>query len=118
MKIDVSARQVIIQLSGTERFWAFHLGSAITIPVAHIKSVTNAEPASNWKEIRAPGTFIPGVIKSGTYYSDRGREFWYVTREKDYLILELKDEYYKWITLTIDDSEALAQQIQAAIANS
>jgi hypothetical protein len=118
MKIDVSNHQIIIHLSGTERLWAFHLGSTITIPAAHIKSVSNAEPASNWKEIRAPGTFIPGVIKSGTYYSDRGREFWYVTREKDYLILELKDEYYKWITLTIDNSETLAHQIQAAIANS
>ncbi|WP_019501126.1 PH domain-containing protein [Pseudanabaena sp. PCC 6802] len=118
MQIYVSNQEVKIQLSGTERFWAFHIGSTITIPVAHIKSVSTAEPASNWKEIRAPGAFIPGFIKSGTYYSDRGREFWYVTREKDYLILELKDEYYKWITLTIDNSEALARQIQAAIANS
>jgi hypothetical protein len=118
MKIDLSGNQLTIQLSSTERLLAFHIGSTITIPLTHIKTATNDEPASNWKEIRAPGAFIPGLIKSGTYYTDHGREFWYVTRSKDYLVLELKDEYYKRIILTIDRSEALAHQIQAAIATS
>jgi hypothetical protein len=116
MKIDLLGGQITIQLSTTERFLAFHIASAITIPLANITSATNDEPASNWKEIRAPGAFVPGLIKSGTYYTDRGREFWYVTRSKDYLTLDLKDEYYKRIILTIDNSEALARQIQAAIA--
>jgi hypothetical protein len=118
MKIDLTNKQLTIQLTATERLLAFHISSAITIPVTHIATATNEEPASNWKEIRAPGAFIPGLIKSGTYYTDRGREFWYVTRSTDYLILELKDEYFKRIILTIDDSEALARQIQAAIATS
>ena len=28
-----------------------------------------------------PVTFIPGVIKAGTYLTNRGKEFWYVTRK-------------------------------------
>ena len=35
------------------------------------------------KEIKAPGTSIPGLIKAGTFYSNRGKEFWYVTKGKD-----------------------------------
>ena len=45
MKIDLTNKQLTIQLSGTERLLGFHIGAAITIPVTHIKTATNDEPA-------------------------------------------------------------------------
>jgi len=44
------------------------------------------------------GTYLPEVIKAGTYYTPRGKEFWYVTK-KGCLVLELRDEPYKRIIL-------------------
>lgn len=72
-----------------EQLWAFTLDKQMRIPLHHIDRVTTAEPDINWAEIRAPGTFLPGVIKAGTYYTKRGKEFWYVTAEKNYLTLRL-----------------------------
>jgi hypothetical protein len=59
----------------------------------------------------APGTFLPGAIKAGTYYTPRGREFWYVTKDKDYLVLELQDEPFKKIILTLEQNQLWVQRI-------
>jgi hypothetical protein len=48
-----------------------------------------------WKEIRAPGTAIPGLIKAGTYYTFRGKEFW-MLKKKDFPIrIELKNNKFR-----------------------
>lgn len=111
MNISIVGDRVRIELEWYEQLWAFTWDKSWDIPLSHIESVTSAEPQSNWAEIRAPGTFLPGVIKAGTYYSSRGKEFWYVTREKDYLTLELKDEPFKRIILTVDNSEDWVERI-------
>jgi hypothetical protein len=58
-----------------------------------------------------PEFFLPGVIKTGTYYTDQGKEFWYVTQDRNYLILELKDEPYKRIILTLNNNESWQQTL-------
>lgn len=48
------------------------------------------------REIRVPGMFLPRVIKAGTYYSNRGKEYWYRTRPKRYpVVVQLENESYK-----------------------
>jgi hypothetical protein len=42
--------------------------------------VERSIPPSTLKHVRAPGTYVPGLIKAGSYYTSRGREFWFVTR--------------------------------------
>jgi hypothetical protein len=81
------------------------------IPLNRIDRVTTAEPESNWAEIREPGTFLPGIIKAGTYYTKRGKEFWYVSADKDYLTLELHDEPYRRIIITIPDNVAWCERL-------
>jgi hypothetical protein len=54
---------------------------------------------------------IPGIIKVGTYYSSRGKEFWYVTQKQNYLTLELKDESFQRIILTLDDNQVWLEHI-------
>ncbi len=115
MKLNLILDTLQIELDFWEQFWAFSFEKIITIPLNHILAVSTAEPQSNWAEIRAPGTFLPGVIKAGTYYNPGGKEFWYVTREKDYLTLELRDESYKRIVLTVDNALDWANQIQEQI---
>jgi len=111
MNISIVGARVKLELEWYEQLWAFTLNKIWEIPLSHITSATSAEPRSSWSEIRAPGTSLPGVIKAGTYYSSRGKEFWYVTKERDYLTLELQAESFKRIILTIDDSEAWVSRI-------
>lgn len=111
MNLSITGDQLWIELEWYEQLWAFTLDKTLKIPLAHIEAVTTEEPQSNWAEIRAPGTFLPGVIKAGTYYTRNGKEFWYVTRDKDYLTLNLKEEPYKRIIITIDRNQEWMDRI-------
>lgn len=117
MQLTLQDHQLTIALSGWERLWTFHLGSTIEIPLSHIQQVTSEKPADrgfNLLDIRAPGTFLPGVIKAGTYYTRNGREFWYVAQDNHYLTLDLQNDYYQKIVLTIEENEAWVNQIHQA----
>jgi hypothetical protein len=116
MKLHLEARQLTIDLEWYEQLWAVTLDRQLHIPLDAIDIVTTIEPQSNWSEIRAPGTFLPGVIKAGTYYTKRGKEFWYVTADRDYLTLELIDEQYRRIVINLPDNLAWVQRIDRAVA--
>ncbi len=112
MRLSISDNQLKIDLDGWERFWAFYFNADLSIPLNHITEVTTEEPQSSWTDARLPGTSIPGLIKAGTYYTDRGKEFWYATRSGRYLVLELENEFYKKIVLTLDQNETWAARIR------
>ncbi|MGQ4647210.1 pentapeptide repeat-containing protein [Lyngbya aestuarii] len=115
MKLTIVEQQLQINLEWFEQVLAFYLSKVISVPLSHITSVTAEKPRKTCLEIRAPGTFIPKLIKAGTYYTSRGREFWYVTRDRDYLTIELIDQYYKRIILTIDQNQLWFEQLNQVI---
>ncbi|HBE19883.1 MAG TPA: hypothetical protein DEG17_22915 [Cyanobacteria bacterium UBA11149] len=114
MNLILIDNQLRIELEWYEQLWAFSLAKTLDIPLAHIETVTTDEPQSSWQEIRAPGTFLPGVIKAGTYYTSRGKEFWYVTESRYYLVLTLQDESFKRIVLTLPDCHLWLERISQA----
>ena len=100
-----------------EQLLAFNFHQKIVIPCNHIQSISTSAPVSSWAEVRSPGLTLPGVIKAGTYYSSRGKEFWYVTQKQNYLTLELTNETWQRIIITIDDNQTLAEQINQHLSN-
>lgn len=112
MKLSLVNDTLKIHWEWYEQLWGFNWQNPFVIPYSHITAVSIDEPQSNWKELRAPGTFLPGVIKAGTYYTPSGREFWYVTQDCNYLILELQDETYQRIILTLENSHFWQDQIR------
>ena len=120
MNISIVDNKLRIELEWYEQLWAFSLEKIIQIPLTHIISVTTDEPPSSWREIRAPGTSFPGFIKAGTYYTPTGKEFWYVTKDRDYLVLELRAESFKKMVFTLAENQWWVEQItqaQAALQN-
>ncbi|HBB30874.1 MAG TPA: hypothetical protein DDZ80_15230 [Cyanobacteria bacterium UBA8803] len=116
MNLSIIDNKLRIELEWYEQLWAFNWDKILEIPLAHIESATTDEPPSNWQEIRAPGTFLPGVIKAGTYYTTRGKEFWYVTKDGNYLVLELRDASFKKIALTLEQNQLWVERIARAKA--
>jgi hypothetical protein len=104
MKLNLESDNLIIDLEWYEQFWAVTLNRQIQIPLSHIERVSTTEPSSNWSDLRAPGSFLPGIIKAGTYYTNQGKEFWYAVTDKNYLTLELHDEPYRRLIITIPDN--------------
>lgn len=114
MNLSLNDNTLIIDLEWYEQLWACTLTQRFEIPLNHIDRATTEEPQSSWTEIRAPGTFVPGVIKAGTYYSSRGKEFWYVTSDHDYLTLDLNNETIRRMILTTPESEAWVVKLNQA----
>ncbi|MBC7825719.1 MAG: hypothetical protein H7126_18010 [Candidatus Parcubacteria bacterium] len=111
MQLSINHDRLRIDLNAWERILAFFFNQTLEIPLNHIHQATVEKPETDWKEVRLPGTFLPGVIKAGTYYTSRGREFWVVNRDGDCLTLELENEFYKKIVLTIEQSQVWRDRI-------
>jgi len=117
MHLTRTPTHLSIHLDPHERFWALHLGATLEIPLAHIAQVSTTLPIGTWREVRAPGTFVPGMIKAGTYYTERGREFWYVVPSQTVLCMDIREDYYKRIVLSLPDSEAWCRDITTTLAD-
>lgn len=112
MQLKLTDNRLRIELEGIEHLLAFYWGSAIEVSLDRIRGVSTDKPAIDWyRVIRAPGTFVPGAIAAGTYYTERGREFWYATKTGDFLVLTVADGYFKRIVLTLENNEFWADRI-------
>lgn len=117
MNLAIEDDRLTLTLQGAERLWAFKL-APIVIRRADVVRAEPALPPSSFFDIRAPGTGLPGVIRAGTYYTDRGTEFWYVVRSrKDQpLTIELSSVPYRRVAVTIDGAVGWAARINAWVA--
>ena len=113
MKISIKKNMLSITLDKSETLLS--IKHSLKIPLKHVKRVHARQPKTVWREIRAPGSFIPGVIKAGTYYTPRGKEFWYITRKKKPLVIELKDEKYKRLVLGVRENKLWIKKINTLI---
>ncbi len=121
MNLSIVEPNLKIEFTLKEQFVAVRLNKLWEIPLSQIKQVTTTAPQTTWRELRSPGTFIPGLVKAGTYYTKRGKEFWYVNyRQPNYLNIELhseSDKSYNRIILTIDNHESWQQRLSQEIGN-
>lgn len=116
MKLSITDSDLKIKFSAFEKILGMH--GSFEFPLSCVKkaSVDFAVPSS-LKDARMPGTHLPGIIKAGTYLTTRGKEFWYTTRKKQFLVLELDDEKqpYKRIILSINNNVGLKNHINSKI---
>jgi hypothetical protein len=114
MKLAIQADRLEIRLNFWERLFSGHPGDVMTILLEHIEAVMPEVPTMHWDEWRAPGIYLPGIFKAGTYYSRQGCEFWYITPQSDHLTLNLRDESFQRVILNVPDSKTLVQAIDHA----
>ncbi|MEO1428477.1 MAG: hypothetical protein AAFV71_05295 [Cyanobacteria bacterium J06633_8] len=118
MNLNIVEESLQIEFTLKEQFLAVRLKKLWEIPLSHIQKVTTIAPQTTWKELRSPGTALPGLVRAGTYYSQRGKEFWLVNyRKNNYLTIELQNENYKRIVMTVDNNEFWQQRLVERIGN-
>lgn len=113
MKIFVDEDNVSIKFNILEKILGVH--GSFAVPLDSISYTHTTVPEQSFKELRIPGTCVPGLIKAGTYFTNRGKEFWYVTRKKSFLTLELKKGFYKRIILSTSENESIKNKIRDMI---
>ena len=101
MKIKPVGDKVEVRLTFWEKFWSLH--GDFLIPKSNIVRVIEGKQSWYGCQFRIPGTFVPWVIKAGSYWSRSGWEFWYVTRWSNYVYkIELRGMRYKSLVLGVD----------------
>ena len=114
MRLHIDGENLRIELDWWRKLLAFHFRT-LEIPLAHIERVVTDRPITHWMEIRLPGTFIPWLVKAGTYRRAGRRDFWCATHCQPVLRLTLRNEYFDSLTLGTEDNEGWAQAIKGLL---
>jgi hypothetical protein len=112
VKLNIEDSKLHIKLNPLEMLFG-HRGS-FTIPLSNVASASTEKPGREWKQVRAPGTYVPFVIRAGTYYGRQSKEFWQTTVGRPSLTIELRDWDYDRIVLTLSNARAWAERINQA----
>jgi hypothetical protein len=75
-----------------------------------------AIPPGEGTWLRAPGTYIPGLVRHGSYGRVPHRELWAVFRQKRVLVITIRDWDYARVILGIGDPETQAAAISTVLA--
>ncbi len=112
----VDLDHLTIDLTGPDRIFA--LKNHMEIPLSKISSVEVLErkqvPPTPGSWLRAPGTFVPGLVRHGSYGRTPRREFWAVYRQRLALVITIEDWSYCRIVLGIKDAPVIAGEVRTA----
>ncbi len=111
MKLHIDGENLRIELDWWRKLLAFHFQS-LEIPLGHIEGVETDRPRTHWMEVRLPGSFIPWLLKAGTYRRAGRRDFWCASLSQPVLRLTLRNEYFDSLTLGVEDNERWAKDIK------
>ena len=112
--VTVTDTDLEIQPEGLDKLWSFR--RRLTIPLEHVRGATHDPGAiREGKGLRAPGLAI-GDKFAGTFHRDGERHFWNVRGGGDVVVIELDDEHYDRVYLSVTDPRAVVDAINAALA--
>lgn len=117
MRITVSddGRTITFRLAPLQVPLAFR--SKLDVPVEAIRSV-EAMPRADVPYgpiLRAPGTYIPGLARFGSFGRKPNRHFWAVSRHDPVLVVDLEGWEYTRIVAGVADAGRDAGSIQMAL---
>lgn len=114
MIITTNKEGLRIELHGREQLWA--LRAKIDVAREHIISVRFEPVFEEWRkwEVRIPGTAVPRLLYSGSYWTEDGWDFLYVKRPRgivrpiayNVLVIETNQNRYGRIVISIEPEEA------------
>lgn len=106
VEITKNETETIFEVKGLHKVLAFK--SELRIPNSHImKAYCDDHEINEWKGIRAFGTYIPSIIKAGTFYQDKDNAtiFMDISNPKNAIIIELKDEHFKKLIIEVPNPQ-------------
>ena len=115
MQLRIDGECLKIELDWWRKLLAVHFRS-LEIPLASIERVETERVRTHWGEVRMPGSYIPGLVKAGTFRRQGRRDFWCVAGRQPVIRLSLRGEYFHSVTLGLADNERWAEAINRRLA--
>ncbi len=110
-KVTISRNKVCIEITGWDKLWSFK--GSLTIPKESIRRVYRYDGSIKPPWCRAPGTAIPKVIISGTYYGRGRKEFWNTHFRAGALVFDLDDAEYTRVVVDVADPEKVLAEVKS-----
>ena len=100
-KLTLTDAELIVEPLGLDKLWS--LTGSITIPWEHVRGATH-DPGMKHepKGFRAPG-LRSGQKLAGTFHADGGRQFWNISGYENAVVIELKDEHFDRLIVSLDN---------------
>lgn len=118
-EIELTESTLLIHVQGVHKILA--LKSQLEIPLIHVigaeidPTVVEKWGHLNLKELRAPGTGLPGVIKAGSFHLEGQWAFWDVHDPRKAITIKLADEHYTRLVLEVPEPAAAVARIEEAV---
>ena len=115
VNVRIAGDRAVFTVEGAHKLWS--MKSQIDIPLAHIAGaeVNHDQVSSWWHGFKLLGTDLPGLFAMGTFYYHGELVFWDVTDLRKTIIVSLEHERYKKLIIEVDDPDATAGMLNAAI---
>jgi hypothetical protein len=111
--VTIANNQLIVEPLGLDKVWSFT--RELDIPLAHVRGATfDPEANSEPKGIRAPGLSLPGKW-AGTFHKDGETAFWNVSAPASTIEIELTDEHFARLYLTVENPRGVVDAINSAL---
>lgn len=110
--VNIVGENLVIEPRGLNKLWSFT--RRLEIPLDHVRGATHDPGASKEpKGIRAPGLGLPGKT-AGTFHRDGVTTFYNVSGRTDTIVIELVDEKYRRLVLTVADPRDVVRRVNDA----
>ena len=114
VEISVRGDMLEIDVLGWSRLWS--LKRRLMAPLRCVQQIRRDGELPQGFWLRWPGSFIPGVIKAGSFWNGRRGSFWDVRRQPDkVVVIELSGWKYDYIVVEVENPAVTVEQVRAAI---
>ncbi|WP_243655110.1 hypothetical protein [Nocardia alba] len=114
VEVEINDDTVTVNVLGGHRLLA--LRQQVVIDRAAITEIVTAEVDLRPPWVRAPGTFIPGVIAAGVYRGKGRKEFWDTTFGGSAVRIDLDGPDFTRLVVDVDDLDAVLNALTAEAA--
>lgn len=111
--ITLTDTMLVVEPQGLDKLWSFT--RKLEIQISHLRGAT-FDPSANQepKGLRVPGLVIPG--RGGrTFNKDGDKSFWNVSAPSETVVIELLDEHFARLVLTVDQPRSVVDAINIAV---
>ena len=113
--VVVEPPDLVVRLTGWDALWA--LRREVRVPLASVTDATvGPRPSVHRNGLRMAGSYVPRVLKAGSYRGRGWSEFW-ATRWPDHVLVVIcaPEARYDRLLLDVADRDAVATRIRAAL---
>ena len=108
-RVEIKENVIEITIDGMDILWA--LKKNLIIPKTSIVEVYIKPDNMKSAPLRFPGTYVPKMILSGTYYGKNRKEFW-SSHFKNAIVFELENFKYNRVVVDVENPQEIIDRFK------